>query len=163
MRAFLWASHLGGDVPHDSQNLLIACLLHDIGLTDAFDHRRLPFEQASANVAEVLLAGAGWTAARRAAVTEAIQSHMRDDPPVNAEAESLLIRIGVGVDVSGRRFGDVEPGFATVVLARFPRLGFNAYFIELMEAQAGRKPDSAAGRLITQGLAARITDNPYSE
>jgi hypothetical protein len=115
MRTFLWAGHLGGGVPHNSENLLIACLLHDIGLTDAFDHHRLPFELASAHVTEVFLAGAGWSGPCRATVTEAIRSHIEDDAPVSAEAE--LIRIGVGVDVSGRRFGDVEPGFATAVLA----------------------------------------------
>src|ERR687894_264921 len=49
----------------DAELLYVSALLHDLGLTEAFDNHRIAFETAGGYVAWVLAAGAGWPADRR--------------------------------------------------------------------------------------------------
>jgi HD superfamily phosphodiesterase len=66
-------------IAFDDELYYVAALLHDIGLADAFDSHRLPFEEAGGQLAWVFGVAAGWPAGRAARVPEIIVLHMRDD------------------------------------------------------------------------------------
>ncbi|MCX4527152.1 MULTISPECIES: HD domain-containing protein [unclassified Streptomyces] len=145
---------------YDEELLYVSALLHDLGLTAPFDSHTLPFEEAGGHVARVLTAGLGWSAERRARAEEVIVLHMRDDVDAAVDVESHLLQVGTSADVSGLRVAEFDPAFRAALLAEYPRLGFGAAFLSLVEAQAARKPACAAAAYVAGGAAARIAGNP---
>ncbi|MCB5178728.1 HD domain-containing protein [Streptomyces antimicrobicus] len=144
----------------DEELFYVAALLHDLGLTGAFDNHALPFEEAGGHVARALTTGLGWPAARRARAAEVIVLHMRDDVTAAEDVESHLLQVGTSADVSGLRVAEFDQGFVTALLCAHPRLGFGPAFLSLVEDQADRKPACAAADLVRGGVAGRIAANP---
>ncbi|MBT2402174.1 MULTISPECIES: HD domain-containing protein [unclassified Streptomyces] len=153
-----YAAGLG--LSYDAELLYVSALLHDMGLTAPFDSHTLPFEEAGGHVARVLTAGLGWTPARRARAEEVIVLHMRDDVTAAEDVESHLLQVGTSADVSGLRVAEFDPAFVDELLGAYPRLGFGAEFLSLVEDQAARKPECAAAAYVAGGAAVRIAANP---
>ncbi|MBT2453642.1 HD domain-containing protein [Streptomyces sp. ISL-86] len=153
-----YAAGLG--LSYDAELLYVSALLHDMGLTAPFDSHTLPFEEAGGHVARVLTAGLGWTPARRARAEEVIVLHMRDDVTAAEDVESHLLQVGTSADVSGLRVAEFDPAFVDELLGAYPRLGFGAVFLSLVEEQAARKPECAAAAYVAGGAAVRIAANP---
>ncbi|MDI2125726.1 HD domain-containing protein [Yinghuangia seranimata] len=147
-------------IAFDRELFYVAALLHDLGLTPAFDSHTLPFEEAGGHVARVLTAGLGWDLARRDRAAELIVRHMRDDVTADEDAESHLLQVGTSIDVSATGLGDVDPDFTAALMRRVPRLGFGAEFTRLVCDQADRKPASAAAAWATGGGPKRVAANP---
>ncbi|MET9604795.1 HD domain-containing protein [Streptomyces sp. NPDC006512] len=147
-------------IAYDAELLYVSALLHDLGLTAPFDSHTLPFEEAGGHVARMFTAGLGWAPARRARAEEVIVLHMRDDVDAAEDAESHLLQVGTSADVSGLRVTDFDPEFTAGLLAAYPRLGFGAAFLGLVEDQAVRKPQCAAAAYVAGGAAKRIAANP---
>lgn len=145
---------------YDAELFYVSAVLHDLGLTAPFDSHTLPFEEAGGHVARVLTAGLGWPAARRARAAEVIVLHMRDDVTAAEDVESHLLQVGTSADVSGLRVTEFDPSFTAGLLAAYPRGGFGASFLALVEDQAKRKPDCAAAAYVAGGAATRIAANP---
>ncbi|MEU7551025.1 HD domain-containing protein [Streptomyces sp. NPDC044571] len=145
---------------YDEDLLYVSALLHDLGLTAPFDSHTLPFEEAGGHVARVLTAGLGWPADRRARAEEVIVLHMRDDVTAAEDVESHLLQVGTSADVSGLRVAEFDPAFTAALLEAYPRAGFGAAFVALVEDQAVRKPDCAAASYVAGGAATRIAANP---
>ncbi|MGW0394449.1 HD domain-containing protein [Streptomyces sp. NPDC003042] len=145
---------------YDAELLYVSALLHDLGLTAPFDSHTLPFEEAGGHVARVFTAGLGWSPARRARAEEVIVLHMRDDVTAAEDVESHLLQVGTSADVSGLGVADFDPSFTAGLLAAYPRLGFGAAFLALVEDQAVRKPRCAAASYVAAGAATRIAANP---
>jgi HD domain len=162
IRSYVWGAHFAAGRDFDAELLLIAALLHDIALGDAFDSHRLPFEVASGNVAKAFTAGAGWAHDARELISKIITLHVGDDVDFATNPEAHLLQIGVSLDVSGYRFQETDPELVAAVMQRFPRAGFKRRFAELFNEQATRKPTCAAARLIKGGLLARIVDSPFT-
>jgi hypothetical protein len=139
-RSYAWGALLGirDGVAWDAELLYVAAMLHDIGLTPAYD-RGACFERDGADAARELLTALGWPAERADTAAEAIYLHMHEVGPDDSP-EALLLDLGTAVDVRGVRLGDVPTASRSFVLDRFPRLGFKEHFIELFEDQARRKP-----------------------
>jgi len=66
-------------IAFDDELYYVSALLHDIGLTDAFDSHRVAFEESGGDLAWVFGVAAGWPAGRAGRATEIIVLHMRDD------------------------------------------------------------------------------------
>jgi hypothetical protein len=162
VRSYLWGEMYGTarGIAYDNELYYVSALLHDIGLTEAFDSHGLPFENAGGHLAWVFGIAAGWPAERAARVAEIIVSHMRDDVSPAADPEAHLLQIATSWEVVGRRPEEFPPEARAELLARYPRLGFGAEFLALFQSQARRKPGSAAATSVDKNVAGRIAANP---
>lgn len=160
-RSYVWAAAYavehGMDV--DLELLWVSAMLHDIGLTEAFDNHALPFEQAGGHVAWVFGAGAGWSVQRRRRAAEVVVRHMWDAVDVDEDPEGFLLEIATGLDISGRNPQWWPATLRTETVAAFPRLGLAAEFTDCFLSEAVRKPGSSAAAALTGGIAGRIATN----
>lgn len=161
-RSYLWGAMYASAhaVTFDDELLYVSAMLHDIGLTSAFDSHRIPFEEAGGDLAWVFGVAAGWPADRAARAEEIIVLHMGDDVPATVDPESHLLQVATSWDVAGRRPEEFPVEARAEVLARYPREGFGGEFLACFEDQARRKPDGAAAASMANNGAARITANP---
>jgi hypothetical protein len=161
-RSYIWAQMYGAahGIALDDELLFVSSMLHDIGLTEQFDTHRTPFEVAGGDLAWVFSVAAGWPRARADRASEIIVLHMRPDVPAGVDPESHVLQIATSWDVAGSRPEEFPPAVRADVLARYPRLDFGAEFLACFQAQAKRKPDSAAAVSIANDVAGRIADNP---
>jgi hypothetical protein len=155
-RSYAWGALLGvrDGVAWDAELLYVASMLHDVGLTPAYD-RGGCFERDGADAAREILTELGWPAERAETAADAIYLHMHEVGPDDSP-EALLLDLGTAVDVRGARLADVPQLQRGFVLDRFPRLGFKEHFIELFEDQARRKPNCVVADFLARGSAARI-------
>lgn len=162
VRSYLWGAMYGRahGIAFDDELYYVSALLHDIGLTEAFDSHRLAFEDAGGRLAWVFGVAAGWPSERAARVEEIIVLHMRDDVSPDVDPESHLLQIATSWDVVGRRPELFPPDARAETLARYPWLGFGAEFLSCFEDQARRKPGSAAAASVRKDVAGRIAENP---
>jgi hypothetical protein len=138
----------------------VSALLHDIGLTEAFDSHKLAFEEAGGDLAWVFGVAAGWPADRAARATEIIVLHMRDDVPASVDPESHILQVATSWEVVGRRPEEFPPETRAEILDRYPRQGFGTEFLACFEDQSRRKPGSAAAASVAKDAAGRIAANP---
>jgi HD domain len=163
VRCYLWATMYGGEhgIAFDDELLYVTAMLHDIGLTEAFDNDKLPFEVAGGHVAWTFGVAAGWPAERAARAAEIIMTHVRDDVSSAADPESHLLQVATQWEVIGRRPEEFPPDARTQMLARYPWLGFGTEMLTCFQDQARRKPDSAAGAIVDKkDMAGRVAANP---
>ncbi|AXL93636.1 cyanamide hydratase [Streptomyces sp. CB09001] len=162
LRAYVWAAARGtaDGLSFDAELLYVAALHHDIGLVPAFDSHTVAFEEAGGHVARVFAAGAGWPAERRERLAEVIVRHMAPQVDAATDPEGHLLARATATEIVGRDADDYPPRFRDEVLARYPRLDLTERFLACFEAQAARKPGSAAGGAVRSGLAGRMASNP---
>ncbi len=144
----------------DAELLYVSALLHDLGLTEAFDNHRIAFETAGGYAAWVLAAGAGWPVDRRRRALEVIERHMWPSVDPELDPEGHLLEIATGLDISGARPEVLPRDYLDEVLACYPRLDLGAEFTACLADQAARKPETAAARLVAGGLADRLARHP---
>ncbi|MEV0283432.1 MULTISPECIES: HD domain-containing protein [unclassified Kribbella] len=160
IRTWFWASLLGArdGIKTDDELLYVACLLHDIALTD--DYR--PPESAAcfavhgAEVARTTLAGLGSPYADD--VAEAIALHMNINVAQSPEAH--LLHAGAHLDVAGTRAGDLPRPAIRQVVAKHPRDGFPTCFATLMRRESTERPNSRAALLWRLGMRLPLNHNP---
>jgi hypothetical protein len=163
-RSYAWGALLGvaEGMTFDAELFYVASLLHDVGLTPAYDHGGC-FESDGADAARDLLNGLGWGPDRSERVGRAIYLHMHeveDEEP----AEAHLLAWGTSVDVSGRRLTDIAEPVRDIVLGTYPRLGFKRHFLDLFTDQATRKPDCVVHAYLHEGGGAeRILAAPFDD
>lgn len=162
LRAYLWAAARGtaDGVTFDPELLYVAALFHDIGLVPVFDSHTVAFEEAGGHVARVFAAGAGWSAERRARLSDVIVRHMWPQVDVTADPEGHLLARATATEVVGKEADAYPSRFRDEVLDRYPRLDLAASFLACFQDQAARKPDSPAAGAVRSGLAERMAANP---
>lgn len=163
-RSFAWGVLLGAadDYTYDSEALYVASMLHDLGLTPAFD-RGGCFEDDSATAASEMLVRHGWDGAHVSLVVDAIQLHMHD-VTADDSSEAHLLAFGTSADVSGRRALEIDASTRQAILALYPRLDFKRHFSQLFVDQAARKPRCVVHRYVYElGLLELIANAPYPE
>ena len=162
VRSYVWGTMYGAahGIAFDDELYYVSSLLHDIGLTEAFDSHTLAFEEAGGDLAWVFGIAAGWPADRAARATEIIVLHMRDDVPAAVDPESHILQVATSWEVVGRRPEEFPPEARAEVLARYPRQGFGREFLTCFEDQARRKPESVAAASVAKDAAGRIAANP---
>jgi hypothetical protein len=163
IRSYVWAAAYAKQegIHFDSELLYVSSVLHDIGLVEAFDSHRLPFEEAGGHVAWVLTAGAGWPAERRRRAAEVIEKHIWAEVDIEKDVEGFLLERSTGVDISGRNCDDFTDEFCDQVLASYPRLDLAAEFVGCLQDQAMRKPHSSAAAIMRRGVANKLAEHPH--
>jgi HD domain-containing protein len=162
VRTYLWGSMYGAahGIAFDDELYYVSAMLHDIGLTEAFDSYRTPFEVAGGNLAWVFGVATGWPADRAARAADIIVLHMRDDVSAAVDPESHILQVATKWEVVGRRPEEFPSEARTEMLGRYPRHGFGPEFVACFQDQAKRKPHSAAGASIANNGAERMAANP---
>jgi hypothetical protein len=165
LRSYFFAALLGqrDGIGFDEELLYVACVLHDIGLTDRFDEPERSFEIVGADVAAALTERHAWELARRYTVHRAIVLHMSPSISPAELAEVRLLDAGVTCDVSGRRVEEIEKRALEEVLRRYSRADFKRDFSAALRREAARKPRCSAAVLFDLGLQQRIDEAPFPE
>ena len=163
IRSWLWAEAFA--VVEDLRNvdhelLYVAAILHDIGTVPEYDNHTLSYEHAGGHVGVALTAGAGWAAVRRQRVLDVIVRHNWTTVSPGLDVEGHLLEIATGLDISGARPNDLPEDFLREVLAAHPRGDLAKEFMSCVVDQAERKPTTAARRLVDNGLAEKLRQNP---
>ncbi|MCL2471040.1 MAG: hypothetical protein FWF25_04780 [Propionibacteriaceae bacterium] len=163
IRSWLWAEAFAalegrGDIDHEL--LYVAAMLHDIGITSAYDNVKLSYEEAGGHVAVALTAGAQWVPARRQRVLDVVIRHNWVAVDPDLDAEGYLLEKATALDITGAHADELPHEFLREVVDARPRLDLAAQFTACVTDQARRKPDSAAFRLITSGLADKLAYHP---
>lgn len=163
IRSWLWAEAFAvveGRTEIDHELVYVAALLHDVGIVPAFDNVSLSYEEAGGHVAVALTAGAGWSAERSGRALDVIIRHNWPSVDPAFDAEGYLLEIATGLDISGARPDALPADFVREVLDAHPRLDLAAEFGAGVTDQAGRKPHTAALRLVEGGVVDKLRDNP---
>jgi hypothetical protein len=145
------AEHVG--LRPDPEALHVACLLHDLGLTERFAGER-PFELRGADAAHAVCLP---DQARADVVHEAIALHTSLGAAVGP-AEVRLVQTGSGGDLVGLDAELVHPETRRAIERRWPTAeGFGSHVVDRLRAETAPHPTSPAARLLQVGFAGRVS------
>jgi hypothetical protein len=150
-------------VDHDEELLYLACILHDIGLTEAHDGRdpsAACFAVEGARAAHTLLCEQQAPEERARTVAEAISLHLNIHVPDRHGPEAVLLSKGVMLDVVGRRMERFPQAALLEVAKAWPREGSGELLLADTERQAKRRPQSRAALLHRLGFTKLVSANP---
>jgi cyanamide hydratase family protein with HD domain len=157
-RTYLWGSLLAqadGRAVDDPELLYVACLLHDLGATEAHfgkDRRAHCFAVEGGFAAEAFLLGQGLDRSKAENVAEAIVLHI--NAVVEAERGPVAVYLSAGAlcDVLGYRAPEIPDATARRVLRRHPGLDIASQFSAFVMREAALRPESrAAASVATMG------------
>lgn len=143
-RTYLWGAILArhDTVDYDEELLYVACLLHDLGLTDQFNGADAESQSPSycfavegAKTAELMAQQALWPEPRRDSLYEAISLHLNPSVGLEHGPEAHLLNAGAALEVSGMRKWNIDPETVNTVLNRYPRKNFKHEIDLLMRKQ----------------------------
>ncbi|CAA0134835.1 Uncharacterised protein [Mycolicibacterium vanbaalenii] len=126
VRSYVFARELASDAglragaDYDDELLFLACVLHDLGVTDHANGSQR-FEVDGADAAAAFLREQGVDAARTATVWNAIALHTSPGLAHRFGAIEGLAQQGIAVDIVGQGRERLRPGFAARVHATWPR------------------------------------------
>ncbi|WP_433237706.1 HD domain-containing protein [Actinomadura nitritigenes] len=141
-RAIGEARDLRPGADYDDETLFLACLLHDLGLTEQGDGGRR-FEVDGADLAAGFLAGHGYDGERTRVVWEAIALHTSRGIADRMRAEIALTHAGTSADVAGVGADRIPGGVAERAHAAFPRLEPGCGLAEIIVGQIAANPAKA--------------------
>lgn len=150
-------------VEHDEELLYVACVLHDLGLTDAHegaDPTAMCFAVEGARAAHALVCDHGETAERARTVAEAISLHLNVDVHQRYGSVATLLSKGVMLDVVGRRVEQLPEDAVSGVSRAWPREGAAEVLVTRTKHQAAVRPQSRAALLHRLGFVDLVFDNP---
>jgi hypothetical protein len=169
MRTWLFATLFADRdrLEHDEELLYLACVLHDLGLTDAHD-RRDPsaecFAVEGARAAHRLVCADGESEDRARLVAEAITLHLNITVPARLGAEAHLLHRGAWLDVAGRSAHRLPPDTLRAIVRCWPRDQLAESLLAANAAQASARPRSRAAFLQgLPGVARVIAANPLDQ
>ncbi len=176
-RCHCWGMAFGqaGGLAVDEELLLVACLMHDLGMADQGGADGAPtagpdealrtgcacFTGHSAAAAMQVARGQGWPAARTLALGDAIALHMNGQVDVSQGVEAHLLQQATACDVIGARLAQLPHGYRQAVLQAHPRGDFDAQFSRFVKAQARLHPGSRAALMHQAGLGLMARLNPF--
>lgn len=154
VRTFLFASLAGTATGQkfDAEMLYLACILHDLGLTEKFQGD-LPFEIQGAEAAKRFLEENGYETSKAAVVWDGIAIHASMIGHFK-QPEVSLVGVGAGADVGGPDFSQISKNQVREILAAYPRLGFTEAFLKTC-ADVVRKHPGSAGRSFMRDIGER--------
>ena len=162
-RAYLWASLLAQACGHkpDPEILFVACMLHDLGLTQAHHGCSqghcftLDSVQASAEV----LAKADQARADR--VRESILLHINIDIPGDLVGwEAHYLGAGTAFDVVGARWQELPQAVRHQVIQQYPALDLKTELMHSIKQECSMRPDSRFALLAKLGLLRLLQKSP---
>jgi hypothetical protein len=150
-------------IEHDPELLYLACMLHDLGLTEQHwgaDPHAKCFAVEGARAAHAIVHEHGASEQRAQKVAEAISLHLNVTVPLRLGAEAHLLSKGVSLDVVGRRLHQIPPPTTQDVDGRWPRTGMAEELVTSTASQARLRPQSRAALLHRLGFAKLVRANP---
>jgi len=146
----------------DSELLLAAALLHDVGL--ALARGREDFTLTSARVARDVAEQAGLSSASTRELLTAITMHHNPRVTRQAGPVAYLLAAGAGADVVGLRCWELPPSVVVDTVGAYPREGFKSYFTRAWANEAGRVPQGRARLMRRYGaFSAAVALAPFDE
>ena len=144
VRTFLFGSLAGRALGQkvDEELLYLACILHDLGLTENFEGDA-PFEIQGAEAAKRFLEEHAYPKERIGIVWDGIAMHTS---PIGQfkQPEIALVGEGAGADVIEPDFSRIKKGDVEEILAAFPRLKFKDAFVKTCAAVVRKHPRGAS-------------------
>jgi hypothetical protein len=136
----------------DEELLFLACILHDLGLTERF-MGPMPFEIQGAEAAARFLKDQGVSSEKAAVVWDGIAMH---PSPISGhkQPEIALVAAGAGADVLGPDPSQVPDARKSQIVQAFPRLGFKKAFVKGC-ADVVRRFPRGAGRTFMRDIGER--------
>lgn len=114
------AKGLRSDVDYDDEVVFLACILHDLGLTDYGDGDQR-FEVEGADAAVRFLHTQGVADDRARTVWQSIALHTSLGLADRFGPEQAVSFLGISLDISGAERDSLSPGFADRVISAWPR------------------------------------------
>jgi hypothetical protein len=143
MRTYLFGSLVGRAqrTAFDEEILFLACILHDLGLTDRFAGD-LPFELQGAEAAKHFLEERAYPKDGIEMVWDGIAMHASAIGQFK-RPEISLVGEGAGADVIGPDFSQIKKSDFEAVVQAFPRLKFKAAFVKTCADVVQKHPRGA--------------------
>ena len=143
-RTFLFGTLIGNasNLKFDSEILYLACILHDLGLTERYAGS-LPFEIQGAQAARAFLTDNGLPNDQANMVWDGIAMH----PLAIASfkrPEIALVSAGAGADVVGSDLEKIPESAKAAVVNAFPRLDFKHAFVRTCAGVVRQFPRGAS-------------------
>ena len=157
-------------VDADPETSYLACLLHDVGLTDA---HRVPrgddpgaacqcFAAHGAHVSEAKLLELGASPLLASEVADAIGMHLNAKVGVEAGGPARLVNQGAALDVVGVRASELGKPVVKEVLARHDRTGFADQLLAVVRVENAERPSARMASLFGVGMGPAIRLNPLN-
>jgi hypothetical protein len=156
VRSFVFAELISRaqKVKHDSELVYIACVLHDIGLSEHYSTAHTRFEVDGANHVKKLLLANGVSSERALIAWDAVALHPMYGIARYKDPEVKLVSAGVITDVGAAFASELERPAVQEVLDTLPHHGFNDAFLAVLMDYARRKSDVVGGTFV-EGVAIR--------
>lgn len=166
-RCYFWGMAFGtmNRFDFDNEALLLAALLHDIGLTDSHLHQKgcLCFTAESAHHFKLIADKHHYCPKKIHLVQDAICNHMNGYYEKDNPAEVLLLQKGAACDVIGEQIHLIPQKYRQDVMRQWGRENFNQLFKSLLKQEANNVPNSRTALLIKLGLPFLINFNSFKE
>ncbi len=129
MRSWLFAIALAElrKAEYDAEVLAVATLLHDIGLTKAFEGP-LRFEVEGANAARTFARKQGVGEERSRLIWDGVALNSTPSIALHMEGEVALCTAGIGLDWGGWGIETLSKGQVEMIVDEFPRLDMKQQF-----------------------------------
>lgn len=169
LRSYLWARLLSEHrrLAVDEELLYVACLLHDLGLTERYSTGRAGvhcFAIRGAEAASEVVRDTEWPAARAQAMAESITLHVNVRVGPEHGTEAALLNAATALDVTGLRFWELHPDTVRSVVTRVPRLQMKKEIWSVWKPEADAHPGCRAhflDRYLQFG--SRVRSAPFDE
>lgn len=171
LRTWMFGHLLGqlDGIDSDPEALYLACLLHDVGVTDA---HRIPagdsgtgcrcFAVHGAHVSEAKLLELGASPLLASEVADAIGLHLNATVGVESGGAARLVNQGAALDVVGVRASDLGRALIAEVIARHDRAGFADELLAVVRAENAERPTSRMASFFGIGMGPAIRLNPLN-
>lgn len=114
---------------YDPELLYISAVFHDLGLVPHYSSADKRFEVDGANAARAFLQSQGLPHTAQQLVWDAIALHTTIGVAEYKEPEVALLYAGVGLDVMGEGYEQLETANREAIVQAFPRNGFKQHII----------------------------------
>lgn len=167
-RSYVWARVLAAKdgLRFDDEALYVACLLHDLGLTEKYADMasdRGCFTRLSTTPVREIGRAAGWSDERCDLVAEAITLHLNVKVRPRHGVEAALLRAGSALDAVGFRAHEVHDETLQAVVRRHPRLDLKQHVIPALRLR-GDAPSTRARLMLTVGrFERRVHAAPFAD
>jgi len=143
VRSWLFAAQLAElqGVSYDEEVVAVASLLHDVGLTKAYQRKRR-FEVEGADAARALAKAGGMDDRRAQLIWYCVALNATLSISPYAEAEVGICTAGVGADYAGLLYERIPTASAARILAAFPRLQMKRQLKECLCDVARTRPET---------------------
>jgi hypothetical protein len=143
MRSWLFAVTLAQlkQTAHDGEVLAVASILHDLGLSEAFNGP-LRFEVEGANAARAFARKEGCSEHRAQLIWDGVALNSTPSIALHKEVEVVLCTAGIGLDWGGWGYDALKEAQLAAILDAFPRLEMKRQFTRAVCRIVETRPDT---------------------